>query len=100
MILKIKLSFLDKIAPLSYSNPVFILLDNHPDRVVGTCEIVNDELMNHFANFELYEEISNDLFVYYISKNTNDGIFHLSHLSLHSEPGKDLFTKKIKEMIV
>lgn len=100
MEIKTKLEFLDRIAPLSYSNPVTVLIDNNPDKVVGSCIIVTDADMNHFGEFNLDENIVTDLYLYYFHKNTSDGNYHLSHLSLHNELRKDLLTKKLKEMIV
>lgn len=100
MMFKARLSFLDKIVPLSYSNPTMVWLNNNPNIVIGTCEIYTDENMNHFGNFEFNGEISLEKYLYYFEMNTNNGVYNLNNLSLHDEPRKDRFTKKLKDLIL
>lgn len=98
--MKIKLTFLDKIAPLSYSNPVAIILNNDTSYVIGWADIITDSAMNHFAEVKLNEDISTDLFFYYDSKNVEGDVYNLSHFTLHNTPRSDKpYTTTLKEMI-
>lgn len=96
---KIKLKFLDGLHRLSYTNPVFVYRNNNPDEFLGTIDI-SLESNGHFGHLKLDQPLSDNLYLYYYSKNTDDGIFHLMNFGLHDEPRIHHFTATLKELSV
>ena len=84
--------------PISYSNPVSVILDNNPMKVVGECEIYTDDKMNHFGKIEFFEPVDENRLVYIVNKDLKpyDNL-PLEFISLHEQQYKDKVSRTLKD---
>lgn len=91
--IKLRLGFLSNIIALSHSESVPVLLNNHPDKIIGTCEIKweNGEYVGYFT-FD--DETNENLYVYYMSENSYDRLkpYTLTHFNLSEKRRNEMVT--------
>lgn len=84
--------------PISYSNPVTIILDNNPDEIVGECIISADENMKHYGDMAFTKEVDENLYIYYINKDVPPiNNYPLDYISLHKKNYKDQKADTLKQ---
>lgn len=89
--IKLKLGFLSNMSALSHTASVPVLLNNDPDKLIGTCEIKREN-GEHVGYFTFDDETNENLYVYYMSENSYDRLkpYHLSHFNLSEKDRNDI----------
>lgn len=101
MEIRIDSNFLNNVASLLYGDIIPIFLENNSNNVVGRCQIFLDKISGHYyADLNLEDEKSIDLYVYYMSSFNSKGYCEIDNLSLHSKQRNDKPSKKLKDLIV
>ena len=96
----VRLSLLDRINSLSYSEYVPVSIFDGKYREIGACRIYRDVQGNHIGVLDLQEEVSSDLFFYYRSRANEDGVFLFSGLDFMITQQEQNPTTQLKEMII
>ncbi len=100
-IMRIRLSFLDKQNFIAYDTAIPVIHINESNTLAGTCKIFLNERNQHCGELILNIDISKELYFYYLSRITNEGIFYIIELELSEQPLKDTpTTSQLKDLII
>lgn len=101
MKIRIDSNVLNRFGDIHYGDIIPVFLDNNPNHILGSCQIILDKNSGHiYADLSLKEPVDFDLFVYFFSSVDGNGYFEIENVGLHSKQRNDASTKRLKEMIV
>lgn len=100
MILKVKLTLLDKQHSLATTDIVPVIFNNEINHPIGSCSLLIEDDGRHYGILRLERDINLNVFFYYMGLLNYDGVFHFDGLQFFEEQLKNHQTTTLKEMVI
>lgn len=98
----IRLNYLNKKNFIIPTTSIPVLHNNHPYQVLGPCYVRTNDNNEYIGDLELNNDVSDDLYFYYLSQDTGDGRRYFIGLNLADEVYdiEQPTTSRLKDMTV
>jgi hypothetical protein len=105
MTVRINSDFINTFNCVSAANLIPIFLDNNPNKVLGDCNISNQEDHSYadltfFKGVNFNDEVGLDMYVYFYTSINAEGWCEIENIGLHTKKRSDKDTKTLRELIV